>query len=241
MKTNIENFSKQLVLIILLLISGLITAFAQSELPQNAVTHLAKGRNGWLVGQELSFGPYQSSKVKRSWTSAPSLEFVVRLQTVKDKFRFEMVDSQGNMSEVYMSGELGRKELPLFDGSLSLMLPDEDIFAGMIITNHENWEFYIENPNKQTILEKVNGKLSNGTQTIIIKESRYLSSGKKHIGGQALAYNFQVDGKIVGLVEVINKGKVILDDSLPADQKFLLANAAAALLLRQNLMDALEE
>ncbi|MFN7117118.1 MAG: hypothetical protein ACK4TA_09995 [Saprospiraceae bacterium] len=50
-----------------------------------------------------------------------------------------------------------------------------------------------------------------------------------------------MDGKIVALVEVINKGKVVLDDSLNAEQKFILANAAAALLLRQNLTDALNE
>lgn len=241
MKTNVVNFSKQVLLIILLIISGLITAFSQNELPENAITHVAKGRNGWMIGQELSFGPYQSGKVKRSWTSAPSFEFIVRLQKAKQKFRFELADDQGNTSEVFMSGMLSRKELPLFDGSMSLMLPDDDIFAGMIVTNHENWEFYLENPNKQTVLEKVKGKLSNGKQTIEVEESRYLSNGKQHIGGEALAYHFQIDGKVVGLVEVINKCKVMLDDSLPADQKFLLANTAAALLLRQSLMSALEE
>lgn len=241
MKTNAENLVKHFLLIILLLISGLITAFSQHEFPENAVTHIAQGRNGWLIGQELSFGPYQSGKVKRSWTSAPSFEFIVRLQKAKQKFRFELADDQGNTSEVFMSGKLSRKELPLFDGSLRLMLPDDDVFAGMIVANDESWEFYLENPNKQTVLEKIEGKLSNGKQTIEIEESRYLSNGKKHIGGEALAYQFRLDGKVVGMVEVINKGKVVLDDSLSAEGKFLLANAAAALLLRQNLMDALEE
>lgn len=219
-------------------------ATAQAEFPENATTHIVKGRNGWLINQTLSFGPYQSGKVKRSWTSAPSFEFVVRLAKAKEKFRFELADDQGNSSEVFMSSELKRKELPLFDGSMSLMLPDEDIFAGVIFVNHaqEPWEFYLENPNKQTVMEKINGKLSKGQETIQIEESRYISGGKKpHIGGQALAFKFVQDGKVLGVVEVINKGKVILDESLSAEQKFVLANAASAILLRQNLMDAVED
>lgn len=241
MKTNAETLVRNLTLIILLLVCGIISAFAQDVLPANAISYTAQGRNGWLIGQTLSFGPYQTGKVKRSWTSAPSFEFIVRLQKAKDKFRFEMTDKQGDTAEVFMSGMLSRKELPLFDGTLSLMLPDEDVFLGIIVSPKETWQFYLENPNKQTILEKVKGELTDGERTYLIEESRYLSGGKKHIGGQALAYHFRLDGEIVGLVEVINKGKVILDDSLPSDQKFILANAAAALLLRQNLTDALEE
>ncbi|MFN7119668.1 MAG: hypothetical protein ACK4TA_22930, partial [Saprospiraceae bacterium] len=182
MKTNIEIFVRNLTLILLLLVCGLISAFAQDVLPSNPVDYTAKGRNGWLIGQELSFGPYQTGKVKRSWTSAPSFEFIVRLQKAKDKFRFEMSDDQGNTSEVFMSGMLSRKELPLFDGSLSLMLPDEDVFLGLIVSKDQTWQFYLENPNKQTVIEKVNGTLSNGAQSITIEESRYLSGGKKHIG-----------------------------------------------------------
>jgi len=243
MKTNVQNleYIRNWTLIILLLLCGIISALAQEGIPENAVTYVAKGRNGWLIGQELSFGPYQTGKVKRSWTSAPSFEFIVRLQKAKDKFRFEMTDDQGNTSEVFMSGMLSRKELPLFDGTMSLGLPDEDVFVGLIVSKDKTWQFYLENPNKQTVLEKSNGILSDGEQTITIEESRYLSNGKKHIGGEALAYQFQLNGKVVGMVEVINKGKVILDDSLNADQKFVLANAAAALLLRQNLTDALDE
>lgn len=231
---------------LLLALAAIFTATfatAQAEFPENEVTHIVKGRNGWMINQTLSFGPYQSGKVKRSWTSAPSFEFVVRLAKAKQKFRFELADDQGNTSEVYMSGELKRKELPLFDGSMSLMLPDEDIFAGTIFVNDaaQPWEFYLENPNKETVLEKVNGKISKGQETIQIEESRYISGGKKpHIGGQALAFKFVQNGKVLGVVEVINKGKVILDDSLSAEQKFVLANAASAILLRQNLMDEVE-
>lgn len=241
MKTNAESVIRNLTLIILLLICGLISAFSQEALPQHAVTYDVKGRNGWLVNQSLSFGPYQSSKVKRSWTSAPSFEWIVRLQKAKQKFYFELADNQGNQSEVYMSGLLSRTELPVFDKTLSLMLPDEDLFLGLITYQDKTWQFYLENPNKTTMLEKVNGTLSDGNQTITIEESRYLSNGKKHIGGEALAYHFKLNGNVIGLVEIINKGKVIIDDSLSADQKFIVANAAAALLLRQNLADALEE
>ncbi|MDX1940988.1 MAG: hypothetical protein SFU99_10585 [Saprospiraceae bacterium] len=239
MKTMFK--SRLLLSVVLLFIATLATA--QVEFPENATTHIVKGRNGWMMNQTLSFGPYESGKVKRSWTSAPSFEFVVRLAKAKEKFRFELADDQGNSSEVFMSGELKRKELPIFDGSMSLMLPDEDIFAGVIFVNQvqEPWEFYLENPNKQTVMEKVNGQISNGQETIQIEESRYISGGKKpYIGGQALAFKFVQDGKVLGVVEVINKGKVILDESLSTEQKFVLANAASAILLQQNLMDTVE-
>lgn len=241
MKTIFKSNRLLLLAIVALFTTTLATA--QAEFPENDVTYTAKGRNGWMINQTLSFGPYQSGKVKRSWTSAPSFEFVVRLAKAKQKFRFELADDQGNTSEVYMSGELKRKELPLFDGSMSLMLPDKDIFVGTIFVNgaDQPWEFFLENPNKETVLEKINGRMSNGQETIQIEESRYISGGKKpHIGGQALAFKFVQNGKVLGVVEVINNGKVILDDSLSAEQKFVLANAASAILLRQNLMDAVE-
>lgn len=244
MKTVFGNALKPLAMLLLLLLVSVGRLSAQTDLPDNAISHIVKGRNGWMINQTLSFGPYQSGKVKRNWISAPSFEFVVRLAKAKEKFHFEMSDDQGNSAEVYMSGQLQRKELRLFDGSMSLMLPDRDIFAGAIFINGEAqpWEFYMENPNKQIVLEKVEGEISNGRETIEIEESRYITGGKKqHIGGQALAFKFVQNGRILGVVEVINKGKVILDDSLSTQQKLLVANAAAAILLRQNLADAVEQ
>lgn len=228
------------------LVAALFVSFDASYAQPPALQHVqpyeARGRNGWMLNQKLSFGPYQTGKIKRSWTSAPSFEFVVRLAKAKQKFHFAMTDNQGHTSEVFMSGELKRKELPLFDGSMSLMLPDEDLFVGTIFVNEDEqpWEFYLENPNKETVLEIVSGKLTKGSETIVIEESKYISGGKKHLGGQALAYQFVQNGRIIGAVEVVNKGKVYLDDSLSEAQQFVLANAAAALMLRENLMEAVE-
>lgn len=46
-----------------------------------------EGRQGWMIKQQLSFGPYQSEEVKRGWTFSYDIPFLLRFQGAKEKLQ----------------------------------------------------------------------------------------------------------------------------------------------------------
>jgi hypothetical protein len=45
------------------------------QFKQHSTRYPVKGLNGWMVNQKLSFGPYQTSNIKRGWDFSSSFQF----------------------------------------------------------------------------------------------------------------------------------------------------------------------
>ena len=88
-----------------------------------------KGLNGWMVNQKLSFGPYQTSKVKRGWDFASSVSYSKfslqpeeallkvfdintdkNTNTQKNKFQYTLQDGN-NVTEIFATERFQEKQL----------------------------------------------------------------------------------------------------------------------------------
>jgi hypothetical protein len=225
-----------------------------------------KGRQGLLINQKLSFGNYQTSKVKRSWTkteksSMPlptsvlfwllydkgmSKEFVGKHQ----KMHFMIITPAGQSSDVYATSIFSREDILIGDNPNSAInifnqhfnggSESEDVFyAQVYIGNQEKpWQLMIDNDASQTFAKSYEGvfalddqhfyKLKPITKVQGETEAQNLWFGS--IGYEILT----PDNKSVAAVSLMDKGKVYFNTA-DADEHFLLANLAAALLLQENL------
>ncbi|MBI5915284.1 MAG: hypothetical protein HY842_07900 [Bacteroidetes bacterium] len=193
-----------------------------------------EGRNK-AFNQKLSFGPYHSGKVKRGWTTTTtsSVSGISEVQHEKKKFSFMLNDGSGNASEVRLASNLSTSDLVIFEDNFRIRMDGEDVFAGVISLKDKggDWDFAMTNLNKIVVFDPAKGQLTNGKETIHIEEERRLADGTRTIAGYT-GFNFLLDDKLVGSVDLIDrKGKVTLSNSLSGEQQFVLANAAAALLL----------
>ena len=88
-----------------------------------------KGLNGWMINQQLSFGPYQTSKIKRGWDFTSSFQYtkfstspeemlleVFNIDTDKrnlnQRNKFQYVLESGNqVAEIYATERFNEKQL----------------------------------------------------------------------------------------------------------------------------------
>jgi hypothetical protein len=224
---------------------------------------LVKGRNGFFLKEKLSFGEFVTTKVQRSWTTGSgwgwgiggnhwmerlSIEFVRRKQTV----RFQLRDANGNESQVTAFSKIKWTDLSIGNNPNSLVNIIGDVlqigddgtntYAVRIATSPKDtaWEMVIDNNAAQRNARKYTGLLAKSKSQYYIVAPVYQLKNKQGAAvslpfGGSVGFEFRrPGGETVAAVSLIDKGMVYFD-RLPQDEKFLLANAAAALLLQQLL------
>lgn len=223
-----------------------------------------KGRQGFLIRQKLSFGEFRTGTVSRSWTKGSSwgfgiplandwveslnMEFVRRKQTV----RFSLTDGRGQESEVTAFAKARWRDLTIGDNPNSLVNIIGDLlqvgdkgsntYAVRIFParNAQPWEMVIDNNAAQRHPRKYTGFLIKNRNEYYAVTPVYKLKNKQGeavalpLGG-SVGFEFRKPtGEVVAAVSLIDNG-VVYFSNLPASEKFLLANAAAALLLQQQL------
>jgi hypothetical protein len=223
-----------------------------------------KGRNGFLIKQKLSFGEFKTGNVKRSWTKGSSwgfgvpvandwierlnIEFVRRKQTV----RFSLTDAAGNESEVTAFSKVRWTDLSIGNNPNSVVNVIGDLlqigdagtntYAVRIFParNEQPWEMLIDNNAAVRNAKTYTGLLAKNKTEYYTVAPVYKLMNKK---GKAVAlpisgsvgFEFRNQkGETVAAVSLIDNG-VVYFAALAPQEKFLLANAAAALLLQQQL------
>lgn len=223
-----------------------------------------KGRQGILIKQKLSFGEFSTSTVKRSWTKGGSayyglgtgtpgrndhtniisLEYVNRKQTVF----FNLIDEQGNKSEVFGVSKFRSKDLELgnpnniFNIAMDLMGVggrSESNYYVQIYTDSGNqpWQMVINNQAAQAQPNKYTGLLAQSKENYytIVPVTKVEKKNGKIINAAGGTFGFEFrnsKGQAVAAVSLIDNGMVFLAKS-DAAERFLLANASAALLLQE--------
>jgi hypothetical protein len=226
-------------------------------------TLAVKGRNGFLINEKLSFGEFKTTSVKRFWTKGSSwsistgvndwverlnVEFVKRKQTV----RFNLTDAEGNESQVTAFSKVRWTDLTVGNNPNSVINIIGDLlqigdagtntYAVRIAVSKEAapWEMLIDNNAAQRKAKTYRGILARTKSDYYTIAPVYQLRNKqgKNVSlplGGSVGFEFQKpDGKTVAAVSLIDNGVVYLN-KLPNEEKFLLANAAAALLLQQQL------
>lgn len=223
-----------------------------------------KGRQGFLIKQKLSFGEFKTTTVKRSWTKGSSwgfgiglandwveslnIEWVKRKQTV----RFNLMDEKGNESEVTAFSKVQWRDFTIGNNPNSIVNIIGDImkigdagtntYAVRIFPskNEHPWEMLIDNNAAQVKAKTYTGLLAKSKNEYYTVAPVYKLMNKEGkavalpLGG-SVGFEFKdQNGNTVAAVSLIDNGVVYFNKVSP-QEKFLLANAAAALLLQQQL------
>lgn len=207
------------------------------NLQSDSQTFAVQGRQGWMVRQQLSFGPYQSGVVQRGWTRSYDIPFFVHFQGAKVKLQFELSDSL-HQAQVFCLGKARQQELPMLEDLFDISLKDQEVFSGVIMTNFstEPWYFVAQKNLNKLPQNSFVGVVHNHDQEIHIQEVRRTDQGHS-TWSEVLGYEFKMGDGVVGAVETLNKGKVIIKNSVPEDIRLILASTSAALLLRNDLQE----
>ena len=197
-----------------------------------------KGRNGLQIGQVISYGHFETDKVRRGWTRSYDVPFRVRFRGAREKLSFTQYGPGGKEAEVACISKFKSTELNVLGDYFSVPLDLKSYFAGNIITSNADWDFIVYNPNGDFLRGEASaGYVRSGDKRIEISALRRLQDAKPSFVDKLAIYGheFRIDGKVVGAVSTINRGKVWLDASLDSETRLALAAVATGLLLRRDV------
>lgn len=233
------------------------------ELKSNHDEYTVEGRQGLLLKEKLSFGEYQTTRVKRSWTKGSSsrsgigwggtaqyewvniisTEYVNKKQTVN----FSLSDGK-NSSEVFCVSrfhskdlQIGRKETSILNigmdiagiGGSSSSFYYVQIFAG---NDETPWQLVLDNQAVQVKPKKYLGILAKNKTDYytLVPVTKLEKNGKTgNILGGSVGFEF-LNAQGHAVAAVSLIDKgMVFLGKTSAAERFLLANASTALLLQQ--------
>lgn len=251
-----------LLLFILCGCSAVVPALSVEDSPM-LESYPVKGRQGWMLNRQVSFGEYQTSKVKSSWTRVrdartangyriPERNYPDLITTVyKDRdqsYSFQMNDGYGNYSDVYATSKFYSRDLRLGDSTNSIgnILQDifgkdysEDLFYLYLFINDEKspWQLFLDNDAAELKADQYEGIFAmdreNYYRLLPITEMKGKKRNYQVFGN--LGYEIvDKSGNFVAAVDLDGPGEVYFHTRDPKE-RFLMANLAAALLLQQDI------
>jgi hypothetical protein len=207
--------------------------------PQLQATAMpVKGRQGLLIGQVIRYGAYETDPVKRGWTSGYDVPFILHFQAAKEKLRFTQHGPEGQVAKVACISRFKSTDLNLIGEFFGIPLNYQNYFAGAIITGNNHWDFLLHNPNGDFLRSKASAGFARRSdhREIEIRAIRGLKDQPEWMKKLTVyGHEFLLDGKVVGAVSTLNRGKVWIDESLDAETRTVLASLATGLLLRTDV------
>lgn len=235
------------------------------ELRSNTDTYAVQGRQGLLIKEKLVFGEYRTTKVKRSWTKGHSsrtgigwggtaqhewvniisTEYINKKQTVNFRLTDEL-----NVSEVFCVSRFRAKDLQVGRNENSILNIGLDIagkggssssfyYVQVFINDEESpWQLILDNQAVQAKAKSYTGVLAKSKTEFytLVPVTKLEKNGKSgNILAGSVGFEFRNErGVAVAAVSLMDKGMVFLGRINPKE-RFLLANACAAILLQQQL------
>lgn len=228
-----------------------------------------KGRQGLLIKQKLSFGDYETSVVKRTWTRSGNTRVDLISGQVHDpsypnlasmdyansdqSYYFTIKDLQGNIADVYAVSAFQSGDLQIGDNPNSVINILEDLFGG---SGYSDNLFYLQVfPNSdlapwQLVLDNDAAKGYKGEFSgfFALDEANFYTlkpithvvgkKGPKEIFPSVGFEIFDRNGTSVAAISLIDGGEVYFHTQDPSE-KFLLSGLFAALLLQEDLSEAI--
>ena len=213
------------------------------DLGNGTETYVVKGKQGFQIGQFISFGNFKTGKVKRGWTFSYSVPFLVKFSGAKEKISFEQFDGNGNSAEVALVSRFKETEYQPIEDYFSVSLKYRNYFAGIIKLKdtEQPWDFIVHNVSGTSSGVSQNGTAgfvrSNHTKVDITGIRELKDSHSFLTQNDVYGYEFRLNGKVIGAVSTINNGKVWLQKDLSDDLKLILASVSSGLMLRNHIED----
>lgn len=229
-------------------VKGRGIAFTKEKLSfGNYATHYVK--RSWTRGGPSTYGIGTGMPGTPEYANIISLSYIKKKQTL----RFGIADDQGNKSDVFAVSnfnareiQVGKNENSLFNIALDILQqakkPSTSMFYVQLYMNgeDESWQMIHDNYTAQQPAKKYIGYLAKSKNQYyqIVPVSRMVNSKGKVLNMPMGAYGFAFltrDGQPLAAVSLLNKGAVYFTKEVQPNEKFLFANAAAALLMQQEL------
>ena len=205
------------------------------SLAEVAVPYEVSGKNGWQLNQSIRFGPYRTEPIDKSMVFSWQIPFLVDLSGSRESLSFQLFDTD-DQKAVNVFGTSQLNELHRF----GLTLTQKDVFSGSLVFAQPEvhyYDFILLNPNDQNQKMRSKGAIKKNEADWI--EIRGISKleGSKVPQTTVFGYEFLMDGNVVGMVEIINKGRVWINPALDEEASLVIAGLSTALLVRTNLQD----
>lgn len=229
-----------------------------------------KGRQGLLIRQKLNFGDYETSVVKRSWTRSgntrvdllsgqphnPNYPNLIAMDYANSdqSYYFNIKDFFGNVADVYAVSAFHSRDLQIGDNPNSVVNILEDIFGRsgysenlfylQVFPNNETapWQLVLDNQAAQVSAGEYTGFFAldeNHFYTLKPIDKLMGKKGPQEIFGSVGYEIFDSSGKSVAAVSLIDRGEVYFHTKDPSE-RFLLSGLCAALLLQENMSEAVQ-
>jgi hypothetical protein len=240
--SSARNLVPQVLSLIILspwMLAGCTVPYMQvdPQLSAQAEALPVSGRQGWLIKQQLQFGEFNSSPVKRSWTTGYNIPFIVRFSGAKEKLGFSLQNSAGDKAELFCLGKLREYDLPVLNKAFEVNLKTTDVFTCAIALADQSFEFYSENLNQNPRFGAITGQVQGPGVIFSIRPVGTLEGGQSSWSTTALGFELLQDGQVIAAVETLNDGRVWISPALSEPQQLITAGIAAALLLRSALSE----
>lgn len=209
--------------------------------------HTSVVKRSWTRGNSSTSGIGTGIPGTPEYSNIISVEYINKKQTL----RFNLQDEAGRQADVYCVSRFHSKDLylgdnrnSLFNIGIDLMKLNGDnsssLYYVQLYLNGETspWQIVLDNEASQAKAKRYIGYLAKGANEYyeIIPVTRLLD--KKGVARNmpfgSMGFEFRSkNGRSLAAVSLADNGKVYFSDLASGDERFLLANACAALLLQE--------
>jgi hypothetical protein len=190
------------------------------------------GRQGFMIKQTLRFGPYQTTRVERSWTRGRGIEIrPVEASRRDQRYAFILRDGETDLVEVRCEVRLSRLTIEV--GSVDVSPADRSGLRCALTPPDggldDSWRLELSESHDRPLA----GTLVGSRGALEVRGTNRID-GALPLGSTS-GYRIDQGGRTLAAVEVINRGAVWMDGDLGADERVVVAATAAALLLLEDL------
>lgn len=234
------------------------------DLNSDAAVYAVSGRNGVMIKQRLSFGPYTTPFVKRSWINTrndvygastgtpggPDYRNIISAEHMRKKQTVSFALSDGaEQATAYCVTRFNADGLQIGLYKNSVLntgvqvwnwLQTENLFYVQVYTNADEkpWELVLDNRAAQGASKKYTGVFAKSeNEYYTIRPSTQIEQGGQVRQMPFGSVGFEIldsQGRPVAAVSRMEKGTVYLGN-LSQKEKLLLATLCTALLLQENI------
>ncbi len=206
-----------------------------SDAPELAV----QGRQGWRIRQTLRFGDYAAGAISRSSTRTESDPRVLgSRERARQRYHFRFREGETELWRVECANRAGvsRSRLPVVGEVTHGDTASLECTLARAGEGTEVWRLALGAGRGG---EEMRGTLSGQAGRYELAPTAGLQ-GSRFQGGDETGYVFLDGGRPAAAVDVLGNGRVRLSPALDADRRGLLAAAAAAILLRDELEEDID-
>ena len=195
-----------------------------------------QGRQGWKLNQQIRFGPFETSKVQRSWTRGRDLSVAAyERNNRRQEYSFTLREAGQDRWRVTCAATLLARTVhtPVVD-----VVPTNRSALQCSLRSLEGpgevWELMLHEQRERPLA----GTLTHDGVTLRVLGTNRLDRALS--SSATTGYEIQENGKVLGATEVINDGAVWLRSDVDPARRSLVSATSAALLLLEDLRETLE-